>query len=188
MATQDDGRGDQSMANICTQVVVIACKDNESAVELIGTMAQNAERPLEPVPHDYKTAFKMLDGMLTRDRRNRLTLFAKEADTRSEGAFSYVTEYDGHPVIHIDMALKWSPSNQPDEFCEGLDERRYGWVIATGGEWCEYEDITVDDEFMAPEDYDRLCEEEATKRPSDISDLHDLARHHLLSNYTSSEF
>lgn len=176
------------MANICTQVVVIACKDDGSAIELIGSMADNAGVSLDPAPRDCKTAFKMLDGMLTRDRRNRLVLFAKEPDTRSEGSFSYVTEYGGRPVIHIDMALKWAPSNQPDEFCEGLDEERYGWVIATGGEWCEYEDITIDDEFMTPEDYDKLCEEEMGRRLADVTDLHDLARHHLLSNYTSREF
>lgn len=178
------------MANICTQVAVIACKDNESALELTRTMAENAGFPVNEKTKDASQAFKGLASTMQAKNRNLLGLFCQgDPDTGAEGGFAYISKYDGRYVLHIDMALKWSPSTTPDGFCADLDKERYGYVIADGGEWCEWETITLDDEWLSPEDYDELCEQESEVPIKDVTgDLHALARHHLLTHYTSEEF
>lgn len=181
------------MANICTQVIAIAARDDKAMTDLLALMGETSGHPLDETEREGTPdeVCQRLDGKLSAEGLTRLLLFNPEPDTRGEWSTTSMRQCGTRHVLTVEMALKWGPSLQPDAFCEALDPEAYGWSVANGGEWCEWEDITLDDEIMRPSAYEKkhyAAQRRFREARDDSMGLKELAQWAILYSYSKNSF
>ena len=147
------------MANICDQRVVIVASTDADMAECLEKMARNV---LDGIVKDHyfkeeelKAASGQCDKIYELLKRcqgemNLICFFAPEPDSRTEsGWMGWRVEHEkDFPLIELDIGVKWGPSYDLGEFCEQLDPKRFAYSISDGGEYCEWEYVSIDGDWI----------------------------------------
>ena len=146
------------MANICDQRVVIIAKTDEDMKECLIKMARNVldgivgEHYFKNAELEAATDANGVYELLKRcqGEMNLICFFAPEPDSRTEsGWMGWRIEHEkGFPLIEIDIGVKWGPSYDLGTFCDQLDPKRFAYSISDGGEYCEWEYISIDGDWI----------------------------------------
>lgn len=183
------------MANICDQVVVIVGQTDADMTEVLETMMENilagpgeehyfSRQEYEAAKGDMEALYALL-----RDRTealNKLYLFTPEADSGAESSWLpwSIEHVNGHPVLTVEIGVKWGPSSDPGKFCSALDPERYACCIGDGGEYCEWEMLSVGDKYFDLEDDIPGKIREAQEKVKKAKTPKNIAYWTCLSNFT----
>lgn len=190
------------MANICDMNLYIVAATADDMRSLLVTMAENFEKAtninlLSKVDSsaDWRTfANAMERGSVG---YNKLCFLSPDPDSRSEYGSFLVTTANGRPCIVVSMGLKWAPSFQVEEFCDSLDDSRYGFAFIDGGEYKIYNDDEtaniqwgnpLGDSYDVDYDRDEFMSEQTKAFGSIPTTLHEMALHKLLISEDVRDF
>lgn len=184
------------MANICDQRIVIAAETKDDMAKAIKEMAFNVvngpngeeyftKEDIENATGDADALYELIKR--TQGTMNLLCLFAAEPDSRTESGWMgwRIDTVAGHPVIEIDIGVKWSESFDPDKFCSSLDSNHFGYSISAGGEAYEWMELSIDDDyFEASEIAEKVAKSQKAKDKA--KSLNKIAYHVNLSGIDPS--
>ena len=182
------------MANICDQRVIIAANTKEDMAEVLEKMCQNvldspngeeyfSKKDLENAKGDADALYELAKSPC--GTMNLLCFFAKEPDSRVESGWMgwRIESVAGHPVIEIEIGVKWGDSFDPGKFCEKLDKGRFGYSISAGGEASEWMGLSIDDDWIEAKDLEDAVAK-SNKAKNQAKSLDKIAYHVNLAGVT----